>query len=153
MLSAIFPWVFAGGAGPLWVVYLSPEEHIKLRRARMADVHSQALMQRLDVIKKNQSQVRKLQYSQKYEVGDYLLQWTANPKVGVYGKLAYKCTGPYLIVGIHDRNPDVYRLVPLTDQPRDPTSHHVRGLVPYISARWRYPTALTPSTGTQLLWL
>ena len=52
-----------------------------------------------------------------------MLRWTANPKVGVYGKLAYRCTGPYRIVAVHDRSPDVHRLVPLTNPDADPTSH------------------------------
>ena len=49
------------------------------------------------------------------------------------GKLAYKCTGPYKIVEVNPRNPDVYRLVPLGQPNREPTSHHVRELCPYIT--------------------
>ena len=56
----------------------------------MADVQSQMILQRLDQIKKNQAIVRQKQYSYRYDVGELALRWTANPKVGVYGKLAYK---------------------------------------------------------------
>ena len=113
--------------------YLSPKGHITLRRARMANVHSQAIMQRLDVIKKNQSQVRKMQYSQKYEVGDYLLRWTANPKVGVYGKLAFKTTGPYEVLSVHPRNPDVYQIRAVGNPNGQPVMTHTRELVPYVT--------------------
>ena len=53
------------------------------------------------------------QYSFKYKVGDLLMRWTANPQIGQYGKLAYKSTGPYEVVSLHARNPDVYYLKPL----------------------------------------
>ena len=51
----------------------------------------------------------------------------------MYGKLAYKCTGPYKIVDVNPRNPDVYRLVPLGQPNREPTSHRVRELCPYVT--------------------
>ena len=114
--------------------YLSPAEFSRLRRGRMHEVKEQVLMENMEASRRNQTTLKRIQYSHRYCVGDCVLRWTANPKIGVYGKLAYKCTGPYLIVGIHDRNPDVYRLVPLTQPNSDPTSHHSRGLIPYISA-------------------
>ena len=63
-------------------------------------------MESLEAVRRNQSTLKRVQCEYRYGVGDLVLRWTANPKVGVYGKLAYKCTGPYKIVGIHDRNPD-----------------------------------------------
>ena len=54
-------------------------------------------------------------------------------KTRIAGKLAYKCTGPYKIVDVNPRNPDVYRLVPLGQPNREPTSHHVRELCPYVT--------------------
>ena len=74
-----------------------------------------------------------MQYSYRYNVGDLVLRWTANPKIGLYGKLAYKSTGPYKIVGTNQFNRDVYQLVPLGRDELDPTSHHVRELVPYVT--------------------
>ena len=113
--------------------YLSPPEFTRLRRARMADTESQMILERLDRIKKNQSIVRQKQYSYAYDVGELALRWTANPKVGVYGKLAYKTTGPYEVVAKHPRNPDVYALRPLAKPNADPTMVHIRELVPYIT--------------------
>ena len=60
-------------------------------------------------------------------------RWTANPKIGVYGKLAYKSTGPYEIVDVNRRNPNVYLLRPLGRPNVDPISTHVRELCPYIT--------------------
>ena len=91
------------------------------------------IMQRLDQIKKNQAIVRQKQYSYRYDVGELALRWTANPKVGVYGKLAYKTTGPYEITAKHPRNPDVYALRPLHQPNAEPKMVHIRELVPYIT--------------------
>ena len=99
----------------------------------MADVQSQMILQRLDQIKKNQAIVRQKQYSYRYDVGELALRWTANPKVGVYGKLAYKTTGPYEITAVHPRNPDVYALRPLHQPNAEPRMVHIRELVPYIT--------------------
>ena len=77
--------------------------------------------------------MRKHQYSYKYEVGEYALRWTANPRVGVYGKLASKTTGPYEITARHPRNPDVYALRPLHQPNAEPKMVHIRELVPYIT--------------------
>ena len=93
----------------------------------------QVNLQRLQVIRQNQSLLRKVQYSHKYHVGDLVLRWTANPKIGTYGKLAYKCTGPYEVVGICPQNPNVYELIPLGREDKDPSKHHVREICPYIT--------------------
>ena len=123
---------------PLWGKktpqhFMSPAEHIKLKRARLDDVMEQVNLQRLQVIRQNQSLLRKVQYSHKYHVGDLVLRWTANPKIGTYGKLAYKCTGPYEVVGICPQNPNVYELIPLGREDKDPSKHHVREICPYIT--------------------
>ena len=115
--------------------FQSPKESIQLLRARLDEVRTQLTTARLQVLRRNQSLLRQVQYSHKYHVGDLVLRWTPNPGGArqLYGKLAYKCTGPYKIVDVNPRNPDVYRLVPLGQPNREPTSHHVRELCPYVT--------------------
>ena len=113
--------------------FISNEEFTKLKRARMDQVMGEVNMQRMQSIRQHNTLMRKAHYHKAFAIGDLVNRWTANPKIGAFGKLAYKCTGPYEITGIHPRNPDVYRLVPLGQQTKDPTSHHVRELVPYIT--------------------
>ena len=50
-----------------------------------------------------------------------------------YGKLAYTNVGPFEVVAVHPRNPDVYELKNLEHPDKDPTRHHVRELCPYIT--------------------
>ena len=123
---------------PLWGKktpqhFMSPAEQIKLKRARLDEVMETVNAQRLQTIRQNQSLLRKVQYSHQYQVGDLVLRWTANPKIGTFGKLAHKCTGPYEVVGINPSNRNVYQLVPLGQPDKDPSCHHVREICPYLT--------------------
>ena len=123
---------------PLWSKkggpkFLSDEQFTRLQRGRLCEVREFVAIEALNVKRQNQALLRKIQYTYKYTVGDLVNRWTANPKIGVYGKLAYKSTGPYEIVGVNQRNPNVYLLRPLARPNVDPISAHVRELCPYIT--------------------
>ena len=122
----------------LWKVqggpkFLSDKEYMKLKRMRQSEVRDDIITESIDQVRQNQCAIRMAQYSFKYGVGDLLMRWTANPQIGQYGKLAYKSTGPYEVVALHQRNPDVYYLKPLGKPETDATAHHVRELCPYIT--------------------
>ena len=123
---------------PLWSKkggpkFLSDEQFTRLHRGRLCEVREFVAIEALNTIRQNQTLLRKIQYTYKYSIGDLVNRWTANPKIGVYGKLAYKSTGPYEIVGVNQRNPNVYLLRPLARPNVDPISAHVRELCPYIT--------------------
>jgi hypothetical protein len=121
-------WATSGGPK-----FLSDKEFVKLKRMRQGEVRDDIITETIDQVRQNQCAVRMAQYSFKYKVGDLLMRWTANPQIGQYGKLAYKSTGPYEVVSLHARNPDVYYLKPLGKPDVDATAHHVRELCPYIT--------------------
>ena len=100
---------------------------------RLSEVRDDIITESIDQVRSNAARLSTAQYSLKYSVGDLLNRWTANPQIGQYGKLAYKSTGPYEVVAIHERNPDVYYLKPLGKPDADATAHHVRELCPYIT--------------------
>ena len=112
---------------------MSSKEYIRMLRERMADVQIAVGLARLEVKRSTRVRMDKVHYEYKYSVGDLVLRWTGNTKRGLYGKLAYTTTGPFEIVGIHPRNPDVYDLKHLESIDAAATRHHVRELCPYIS--------------------
>ena len=126
--------------------FQSDEDQLKQLRARQGEVRDDVLSEFVDQVRRNQTQYRQLHYSHGYEVGDLVNRWTANPKVGVYGKLAYKSTGPYEVVSKAPHNRDVYNLKPIGKPDVDATAHHVRELCPYIS-RKAYEEQLEDSAG------
>jgi len=112
---------------------MSDTEQVKLKRMRQSEVRDDIITESIDQVRQNQAALRTAQYTFKYNLGDLLMRWTANPQIGQYGKLAYKSTGPYEVVSLHKRNPDVYYLKPLGKPDVDATAHHVRELCPYIT--------------------
>jgi transposase InsO family protein len=121
-------WRFKGGPK-----FLSPPEFQHLKLEREAVVHEDVKLEFINKTRHNQFTLRKKHYTHRYNVTDLVNRWTANPKVGLYGKLAYKTTGPYEIVGVNPKNPDVYMLRPLGRPLADPTAHHTREICPYIT--------------------
>ena len=113
--------------------FLSIPEYTQLKLERRAAVMEDVKLEFINQSRHNQFKLRQQHYTLKYSVGDLVNRWTANPKTGMYGKLAYKNTGPYEIVGINPKNSDVYMLRPLGKPHADPTAHHVRELCPYIT--------------------
>ena len=112
---------------------MSAAEWVRMQRERMADVQVAVHLAKLEVQRRNRKRMDIKAYEYKYSVGDLVLRWTGNTKRGLYGKLAYTTVGPFEVVGIHPRNPDVYELKSLEHPDRDPTRHHVRELCPYVT--------------------
>jgi len=102
-------------------------------KERMADVRVSMQLARLEAIRNTHYRIDEKHYEVKFSPGDLVLRWTGNTKRGLYGKLAYTNTGPFEVVGVHPRNPDVYELKHLEHPDKEPTRHHVRELAPYIT--------------------
>ena len=121
---------------PAWTAQkatMSPAEHIKMLRERMAEAQINVQMARLQVARKNQAQMAKHNYEKHFNVGDLLLRWTGNTKRGLYGKLGYTTVGPFEVVSIHKHNRDIYELRHLASPDKGTSMHHVRELCPYIT--------------------
>ena len=121
---------------PAWTAKktsMSPAEHIKMLRERMAEAQVNVQLSRLQVARKNQAQMAKMNYEKKMQVGDLVLRWTGNTKRGLYGKLAYTTVGPFEIVSLHKHNTDIYELRHLASPDKGTSMHHIRELCPYIT--------------------
>ena len=112
---------------------MEPEQYFRMLRSRMADVHTNVTITRLERIRYNNTLAKRTRYTKAYKPGDLVNLWRPNVNTGIYGKLAYKCVGPFEVISRHSKNDDVYVLRRLGDDNARHTSHHVRDLVPYIS--------------------